>query len=295
MVGAISTETQMIIQIKMNLEEIIMRIGVLIPFRATTDIDLEFKKVRDLELDCAQLSCWDVSLFNADVAKEIVAASEKYGVEITTLWCGYRGPAIWNNVEGPSTLGLVPPEWRGVRYLDLEKGSDFAEMLGVKMMATHVGFLPNNPNDPNYIGTVHTLKALCMKMQRRGQTFLFETGQETPVTLVRAIEDIGLDNVGINFDTANLILYGMARSSDAVDMFGKYIKDTHIKDGVFPSGGRELGHETRLGDGLADIPTIVSKMKAIGYEGAYIIEREISGEKQIEDIIHARDILRSLA
>lgn len=275
--------------------EINMRIGVLIVYRKGTDIDAEFKKARDLDLDCAQICCWDVSVMTDESAEAIKAASAKYGIEVTTLWCGYCGPTIWNFIEGPNTLGLVPPEWRAIRLMDLMKGSEFAEKLGVNKMATHVGFLPENPNDPNYIATIHALKSLCMRMAPRGQSFLFETGQETPTTLVRAIEDIGLPNVGINLDTANLILYGKARTADAVDIFGKYVMDTHIKDGLFPTCGRELGKETRLGDGLADIATVVKKLNAVNYAGTYIIEREISGDQQIADIIHARDILRALA
>lgn len=173
-------------------------------------------------------------------------------------------------------------------------GVEFAKKIGTKNMATHVGFLPEVPNDPNFIGTVGALKKLAGEMKKAGLNFLFETGQETPVTMLRAIEMIGLDNVGINFDTANLILYGKANSADAIDVFGKYVMNTHCKDGEYPTKSMELGEEKPLGQGRANMPLVAEKLHALGYTGPYIIEREISGQKQIEDIISARDYLRDI-
>ena len=131
-------------------------------------------------------------------------------------------------------------------------------------------------------------------MKERGQTFLFETGQETPVTVLRAIEEIGLDNVGINFDTANLMLYGKGNAADAVLVFGKYIRDTHIKDGFYPTDGTNLGREVAAGEGLANLPLVLRRLKDVGYTGPFTIEREISGEEQIADIQHARQLLLSI-
>jgi sugar phosphate isomerase/epimerase len=129
-------------------------------------------------------------------------------------------------------------------------------------------------------------------MKAKKQYFLFETGQETPVTMLRTIQAIGLDNIGINFDTANLILYGKANTLDALDVFGKYVMDTHIKDGFFPTDGMYLGRECRAGDGKANIPTVVKKLiSEYGYEGPFTIEREISGDQQTADIIHAKKLI----
>ena len=85
-------------------------------------------------------------------------------------------------------------------------------------------------------------------------------------------------------DTANLILYGKGNSADAITVFGKHVMDTHIKDGFYPTSGKELGREVRVGEGLANIPEVVRRLRAIGYSGNFVIEREISGEKQMKDI-----------
>jgi sugar phosphate isomerase/epimerase len=123
---------------------------------------------------------------------------------------------------------------------------------------------------------------------------LFETGQETPTTLLRVIEDIGLDNLGINMDTANLILYGKANSADAITIFGKYVMDTHIKDGLYPTNGKHLGREVKVGEGFANIPEVVKRLREVGYTGNYVIEREIKGDQQIKDIVDTVAYLKNI-
>ena len=267
-------------------------IGVLIPYKKNTDIEAEFRKAMDMEITSCQINIWDEAIFCDETAAAINSALKNTGFKITALWAGWAGPCEWNFTQGPATIGLVPAAYRDSRLATLKKASDFAEKIGVNKIVTHVGFIPENPDHPDFIGTVVALRNLCRYMKPKGQYFLFETGQETPVTMLRTIQAIELDNVGINFDTANLILYGKANSLDALDVFGKYVMDTHIKDGVYPTDGLKLGKEVAAGQGKANIPAIVKKLDELGYTGAFTIEREISGEQQIKDIIMARDLLR---
>lgn len=269
-----------------------MKIGVLVAFREDTDIPAKFKEVKTLGLDSCQVNIWNTALYTDENAEIIKKASADYGVEISALWAGWRGPTTWNFYEGQYDLGLVPDEYRADRLEDLMMAADFANKLGVKNIATHVGFMPENPADERYMKTVYALRRLCTRLNKYGIRFLFETGQETPVVLMRAIEDIGTGNVGVNFDTGNLILYGKANPVDALDMIGKYVYDLHLKDGLYPTDGKSLGREVRFGDGKANFKEFLPKLKALGYEGSLTIEREIEGEKQIADIIHARDLIK---
>ncbi|MBQ1211558.1 MAG: sugar phosphate isomerase/epimerase [Clostridia bacterium] len=269
-------------------------IGVLITLSAETDLEKEFAKVKDLGLGSCQVCIWDTSLFTDENAAAIKACMEKYGITVSTLWAGWTGPCEWNFTGGPVTIGLVPAAYRAHRIQELDLASQFTAKIGVKQMATHVGFLPVSPADPDFIATVAALRWLAVRMQGRGQCFLFETGQETPVTVLRAIQQIGTDNLGINFDTANLNLYGMGIPVDALDVFGKYVKDTHIKDGLFPTNGMELGCEVQVGEGLANLPVVWKKLKELGYEGPLTIEREIAGDAQIRDILATKAFLEKL-
>lgn len=268
-----------------------MKIGVLISMGVQTDILKEMQKIKRMQLDTCQLCITDTAVYTEENARKVIAASKETGIEVSTVWAGWSAPAEWDLIHGPLTLGLVPAAYRHSRSREVLAAVPFAHQIGVKQIATHVGFLPEIPHDPDYMGTVCILRHICACMKEKGITFLFETGQETPVTLLRAIEDIGADNVGINFDTANLVLYGKGNPVDALRVFGKYVRDLHIKDGLYPTDGRHLGREVPAGEGIANFPMIVKMLKELGYNGSYTIEREIIGDRQEQDIIRARDML----
>ncbi len=268
------------------------RVGVQIVCNAQTNFEMEFKKAKELGLSSCQLCIWDTAIYTDKAyAANVKAAIEKERFTVTAIWSGWSGPCEWNFTAGPDTIGLVPPAYRMQRIEELKRASDFAEAVGVNAIITHVGFIPEDMHDPNFNGVVTALRHLCRYLKKKDQMFLFETGQETPVTLLRTIQEIGCDNLGINLDTANLILYGKANTLDALDVFGTYVRDTHIKDGLYPTDGYRLGEETAAGEGKANIPAVIQKLVELGYTGHFTIEREISGEKQIEDIIKARDLI----
>ena len=269
------------------------RIGAMVGYDTDVDILEKFRKNQELGINSCQICIWNVDIFKSDEhAEKIKAAIAETGINVSSLWAGWTGPCEWNFTAGPDTIGLVPVAYRFTRLSELKSASDFAEKIGVKQVITHVGFIPENPSATEFNGTVAALRNLCGYMKKKGQYFLFETGQETPITLLRTIEAIGTGNLGVNLDTANPILYGKANPVDALDVFGKYVMDTHIKDGFYPTNGMYLGHEARAGDGKANIPEVVRKLIVeYGYEGPFTIEREISGEQQTADIIHAKKLL----
>ena len=275
-----------------------MRVGVLIEIFRDTDVDAKFAELRSMGMESCQLVCWDKEIMNQETADKINVAVGRRKVDITAFWCGWDGPKVWDFYDGQLTLGLVPEAFRYERVKMLQKGIAFADMIHVKDVATHVGYMPENPYDPNYAGVLACLKELVKLCKENGQNFLFETGQETPVTLKRAIQDIekdlGRGNVGINLDPANLIMYGKANPVDALEVFGEYVMGIHGKDGKYPTDGHMLGDEVPLGKGKVNYPAFVAKLKEIGYTGDITIEREISGEEQKKDIIMAKEVLDEL-
>lgn len=270
-----------------------MELGVLIQLD-NDKVDEKFKQVNELGFSNCQLCCWNADLMTEEIAEKVNEACKKYAIKISTFWCGWSGPCVWDFYEGPLTLGVVPAEYRFERIKELMHGSDFAKMINVENIATHAGFLPEVPMSGQYASIVAALKKVAEKAKSNGQYFLFETGQETPVTLRRTIEDIGFDNLGINLDPANLIMYGKANPIDALEVFGKYVRDVHAKDGCYPTDGRHLGNETPIGEGMVDFPRFVAKLKEVGYDGTLTIEREISGEQQIKDIKDSKTFLEGL-
>lgn len=269
-----------------------MRLGVISPLNRGPEEEL--KKVHELGLPTCQLTCWQPDLFTDEMAERVMSASRQYDVEVTTIWAGYSGPIKWNFIEGPATIGLVPEQYRPQRVAALKRGAEFATLVGAPSVTTHVGFIPESPNNPLYPGLLDALREVVAHCAERGLAFCFETGQETPTTLLRVIEDLGTEHLGINLDPANLLMYGRGNPVDALDVFGQYVMGVHAKDGEYPTNGRELGVEKPLGEGRVGFPALIGKLKALGYTGALTIEREISGPKQIEDIKRAIEVLSGL-
>lgn len=275
-------------------EKIILKVGVLVLFDSVDTIEEKFINLTNNNFDNCQLNVWDQSLMTDDNVELIKNLAQKYNITISAMWCGWEGPQVWDFYDGPKTLGLLPSEYREIRIANLKNGLDFAKKLGLKDVATHMGFIPENPYDPEFIPLCNAIKAVAEHAKGNGQYILFETGQETPVAMLRCFEQIGLDNLGVNLDTANLILYGKANPVDALDIIGKYVRNMHAKDGVYPTDGHSLGKETRIGDGKVDFEAVIKKLHQLGYNGYVTIEREISGEQQNTDILYAREYLNKI-
>lgn len=272
-----------------------MKIGTIIHFKG--DIENLKQKLAFLVeagLESFQLDCWMPEIMTDEVADAVREAAADAGVEISALWCGYSGERKWNFTEGPTTLGIVPPKYRRQRTKELIRGCAFAERLGVKDIVSHFGFIPVDPASSLYRGTLAAIKQIGREAKRRGLHVLFETGQETPVTLMRVIADSGLDNFGINLDPANLILYGMGNPLDAAEMFGSLVRGVHGKDGLYPTDPHKLGREMPLMQGKVNFPELLKILHANGYNGSITIEREISGEQQLADIKMAAAKLREI-
>jgi sugar phosphate isomerase/epimerase len=248
-------------------------------------------KVHDLGLPTCQVF---VDEIDSVLSGRLREALNKYQIEATSLVVGGPGREVWDFYEGPLTIGLVPRETREARIAHIKKASDFAKQCGIPAVQTHCGFIPENPNDPVYRETVTAIRDVAGYCKRNGQNMRYETGQETPITLVRTIQDVGLDNQGVNFDLANLILYGKANPVDAIELLGPYVQGIHAKDGLWPTNPRKLGEEVPIGKGKVDFPRIIARLKELNYRGAVTIEREISGPQQVEDVGAAKVYLEKL-
>ena len=268
-----------------------MEIGVLSILRKGTN---PFKTIAEYGVKTAQVQCWDMSILTEKFARETKRQMDDAGVRLAAYWAGYTGRIVWNSYEGPCTCGLVPRDLRKQRIDDLKRGADFAKMIGAPAIITHCGFIPEDPRDELYPETINAIYEVVRYCMSLGLEFWFETGQETPLTLLRALCDVGLGNVGVNLDTANLILYGRGNPVDALDVFGPYVRNLHVKDGIFPTSPKSLGQQVPLGEGKADFDTIIRKLYELGFTGELIIEREISGPQQAVDIMKGIKYISSL-
>src|SRR5579862_6843871 len=222
--------------------------------------------------------------YSSDLAQQLRGLLEQYNVVPTAAEVVNPKPLIWDFLHGPSTIGLVPRATRTARMDALKQTSDFAAQLGIRQVQTHCGFIPEDPADPLYEEVVKAIREVAQHCAGNGQLFLMETGQETPTTMSRAIQDVAQPNLGVGLDTANLILYGKANPVDAVDIIGTHVRSIHAKDGRWPTDPMKLGEEVLIGKGLVDFEAVFTKLHKLGYTGAVTIERETEGPQQIEDV-----------
>lgn len=266
-------------------------LGVVVSAMVPGGPDQALATVRGFGLPTCQLA---VGMAPPELANPIKQAMEKYQIEITALMTLGAGRMVWNLREGPETIGLVPRATRAARIDALKRASDLAKAAGVGAVHTHCGFIPENPNDPLYKEALMAMEEVAGYCRENGQTFLCETGQETPITLLRAIRDVGLDNVAVNLDLANLILYGKGEPVGALDVLGQHVRGIHAKDGLYPTDPYGLGQEVSIGEGKVRFAEVMQKLKQLSYTGPITIEREISGKEQEFDIRRSKLYLERL-
>lgn len=270
-----------------------MRVGLLVDI--TDGFEEPIRHAKSLGFDLGQLVNWNMELYTDENAARLKSFLSEIGFTVTDLWCGWSAPVIWKHPEKYSTLGLVPREYREKRLDDLRRGGEFAHKLGVKNIVTHTGFVPDDPDAEARRGVVEALRILCAELNERGQSFAFETGEELPLTLSMMIGEIGLPNVGVNFDPANLISSGRGNPCDAMELLGCRVTGMHAKDAVPPKFGETGGRQVPIGLGRVDFERLLTQLKEVGYKGDIVIEHEMKGrEDRDADIIAAKGYLEEI-
>jgi L-ribulose-5-phosphate 3-epimerase len=260
-----------------------MALGLLIkPF---PDAEAKIALVKQLGFSTCFLSLDNyIGKFTPALTRQFADLLDKYGVIATTAEVVQPLPLKWNFVEGPATIGIVPRAYRAARIDALKQCSDFAASLGIGRVQTHCGFIPEDPKDALYTESVTAIRELTEHCAANRQSFLMETGQETPTTMLRMIKDVNNPALGVGLDTANLILYGKANPVDALKVLGPHVQAMHAKDGRWPTDPDKLGQEVLIGQGEVDFTKVLTGLHAVGYKGAVTIERETSGPQQVADV-----------
>ncbi len=115
--------------------------------------------------------------------------------------------------------------------------------------------------------------------------------------LLEFLKDCARANLKINFDPANMILYGSGDPIEAVGLLAPEVVSVHAKDGNWPPKDKPgaLGEEKPLGQGAVGMERFIAKLKAIGYKGTLNIEREgQSPEQWNNDVRSAVALLQKL-
>jgi len=271
-----------------------MEIGVM--FWAGRDPVETLQELKSLGVRCGQLGIpGDMDLNGA--AEAWKAALEEEQFTLVTVFAAYQGEDYADIPTVKRTVGFIPPATREEREARTLAVSDFAAAVGAPSIATHIGFVPEDVADPDYIAVREMVRRVCNHAAANNQTFALETGQEPADILLAFFRDVGRENLRINFDPANLILYGSGDPIEALGLLASHVVSVHCKDGDWPDAGvpGALGVERPLGKGAVGIDRFINKLKSVGYKGTLNIEREVPDRQQrLEDIRMAVALLKKL-
>jgi sugar phosphate isomerase/epimerase len=271
-------------------------IGVFASIDAGLGVKLEV--VRDLGIKTIQLHTPHKSSRTPENAAVFTKLLSDYGITITTVFLGFEGESYETIEITAKTVGFVPTGTRSARLKEAFEISDFAKLLGVTAIGSHIGFVPHDRTSSDYKEVVETIRNLCDHLSENGQTLHLETGQESVDSLLAFINDVQRKNLFINFDPANLILYGIGDPIGALKTVGQFVRGVHCKDAIATTGkpGVDWGREVPFGSGQVNAELFLQTLHEIGYHGPLTIEREIPEEpqRQKEEIGQAVQLISQL-
>lgn len=262
-------------------------------------LGVNFDVVKELGIPSIQLHAPHKNTRTQEAADAFLAKCSDAGVTITCVFGGFEGESYADIETTARTVGLVPEETRAARMQEMKEISDFAKLLGVDAVGLHIGFVPEDTASASYQNLLETTRELLDHVKANGQNVHLETGQETADHLLHFIADVERDNLYINFDPANMILYGTGEPIEALRKVGKHVRSVHCKDATWAAEdrrGKDWGCEVALGDGDVGMEAYLQTLQDIGYDGPLTIEREIPEEpaQQKADIGKAVELLEDL-
>jgi L-ribulose-5-phosphate 3-epimerase len=257
---------------------------------------LQVKSIRELKgflqqlgINVVQIACGDPHHASWDEGEGMPAAALDSGIVMTGAMLGFPGEDYTTPQTIKETGGFGNPALRAERIDRLKWALHRTMALGLSDLSLHAGFLPA-PGDPGRDAVLETLAEAGRLAAARGITLAFETGQETAQLLRLTLDELGLPNLKVNFDPANMLLYDMGDPIRAVEILAPDIRSVHVKDARRPPVSGSWGQEVPLGQGEVNIREFVNALRKNGYRGPLIIEREVG-----DQAARLRDVALGLA
>ena len=254
-------------------------VGVFVSLDA--GLGVKWEVVKDLGIRSIQMHTPHKATRTPEHAAAFREQLSDAGVELSVVFCGYDGESYADIPTVARTIGLVPAETRAVRVQETKEIADFASLVGSPAIGLHIGFVPHEQSDPMYAEVRAVAREICDYCDAKNLRVHLETGQEPADVLLRFLEDVDRKNLCINFDPANMILYGCGEPLPALRKLAKYVRSIHCKDATWSDQpGDTWGCEVPFGTGQVDAKAFLRTLYEIGYEGPLTIEREIPQEPE---------------
>lgn len=270
-----------------------MEIGVFIHSTGIEDPYESITTIAEWGFRCTQLGVVPPDFYTDENVEKTTEAIKETGVEAVGWFVGFPGESYASMKDVEETVGFALTEKLDERMEIMRMATDFAARCRIPGVLIHMGFLPEDENDPIH-KQMHSALAQCADWCKAEKMFIgLETGQEQADHLAKFLESLGRDNVYINFDPANLILYGKDKPAEAFRRIGHHVISCHAKDGLWPTEEGQLGSEAPLGQGQVDMAAWVQALKDMRFKGPIVIERE-AGDNRKGDILAGRELLEKL-
>lgn len=279
----------------MNVTDSRWPIGVFVSCDAGLGLPLE--AVKQIGVPTVQLHAPQPASRTVTNADQLMARLSELRVVPTCMFAGFRGESYEDIPTVQKTVGLTPPATRKERIEELKRVSEFAGMLEIDSIGLHVGFIPHDESSDDFSTLVAAMREVCQFCAGHGQAVHLETGQEPAAVLLKFLQRAEQDNLFVNFDPANMILYGSGEPLEALAEIGPYVRSVHCKDAKWSERpGQSWGTEVPLGEGDVDFPRFLQMLANLGYVGPLTIEREIPQEpqRQRDEIRRAVELLNQL-
>jgi len=164
---------------------------------------------------------------------------------------------------------------------EFRKALQIAQKLGIPYVTTSTG-----GHDASSGGSLEeqrdhflrNIRPLADEAAAMGITICLETHGgllATGAISKKLIQDIGKENIGINYDPGNVIHYGGVKPEEDIQESADYVKHMHCKDQI---GGKGVWNFPTVGTGEVDFAPIFAALDAAGFDGPVSIEIEFTGE-----------------
>lgn len=251
-------------------------------------------KVKELGLAHVQLGLLRLIQLDDKRKHEELGHLRASGIALTGGMIAFPGEDYSTIAAIRRTGGFIPDDEWPLRRRLAKESARLARELGVGSITTHVGFVPT-PGDPGYSTIRDRVREVASDLAHFDVDLLMETGQEPAAELLEFLHDLAAPNVHINFDPANMILYGAGDPIAAIATLGPHIRHVHAKDATpSPHPGQEWGQEVPLGSGQVDPAAFLTALRAAGYTGPLALERE-AGTDRLADLRTGIHCLQSAA
>jgi len=249
-------------------------------------------KVKSLGLEHIQLGLLELVMLD-DKRKHLELGHLRHpNLKVTATMISFPGEDYSSIAIIRDTGGYVPDKDWNLRKQLTVQAAKLTQELGVKWLTTHIGFVPPSSHE-KYEVMITRVREIAAALGEHGLELLMETGQEEDAELLQFLNDLAVRNVHINFDPANMILYGAGDPIEAVQTLGRHIRHVHIKDGTLSKQpGVSWGEEVPFGHGQVGPKRFFNALHDVGYTGPLVIERE-AGTNRLADVRTAIESIRS--